>query len=361
MRATAAVLRDARAPFGIEEIDLDEPGPGELAVEIAGVGLCHTDLLPRVSPDIPLPIVCGHEGSGVVIAIGEGVEDFRLGDHVVMSFDSCGACPSCLSGRTAYCASFFPRNLSGRRPDGSTNGKDAAGHPVSARWFGQSSFATHTVVAARNAVEVDKDLPLQLLGPLGCGFQTGAGAVWNSLGVHRGSSLVVFGAGAVGLAAIMAAKIAGAQTIVAIDLHADRLALAEKYGATHTYEAGRDDLGRQLRRSTGGADYCVDTTGVPDVIRTAIDALNPLGVCGLVGAQRGELVIGPMQLAVGRTVKGIIEGDAVPRQFIPHLIELWRAGDFPFDELIRTYPLAEVDAAERAVHRGEVIKPVLLP
>lgn len=362
MRATAAVMRDPRGAFGLEEIELDEPGPGEIAIEIAGVGLCHTDLLPRVSRDIPLPIVCGHEGSGIVVAVGDGVSDFREGDHVVMSFDSCGSCRSCAAGHPARCVAFFPRNLSGRRADGSTNGKDKAGQAISSRWFGQSSFASHAVVEARNAVAVDKDLPLPLLGPLGCGFQTGAGAVRNSLGVHRGSSLVVFGTGAVGLAAIMAAKVAGASTIVAIDLHAQRLELAAHYGATDVLEAGSENLGRQLRRITaGGADFCLDTTGVPDVISTAIEALNPPGVCGLVGAQRGDLVIGPMQLAVGRTMKGILEGDAVPREFVPYLIELWRNGQFPFDELVQTFPLAAINEAERAVHSGQVIKPVLLP
>ncbi|MFE2998094.1 alcohol dehydrogenase catalytic domain-containing protein, partial [Nocardia sp. NPDC059246] len=201
IQTTAAVLREPKGPFTIEAITLDEPGPGEVVVRIAGVGLCHTDLLPRVAEGLPLPLVCGHEGSGAVVAVGDGVTELEVGDHVVISFDSCGSCRSCESGRPAYCATFFPRNLSGRRVDGGTNAKDAAGEDVSARWFGQSTFAAVTVVTARNAVKVDKGLPLHLLGPLGCGFQTGAGAVLESLRVEPGSSIIVFGAGAVGLAA----------------------------------------------------------------------------------------------------------------------------------------------------------------
>ncbi|MFE2995767.1 zinc-binding dehydrogenase [Nocardia sp. NPDC059246] len=208
---------------------------------------------------------------------------------------------------------------------------------------------------------MDKDLPLHLLGPLGCGFQTGAGAVLESLRVEPGSSIVVFGAGAVGLAAIMAAKAARAETIVAVDLNPGRLELAAKYGATHTFDGRADDLGDRLRQATQGADYAVDTTGVPAVIRTAIDALHPGGVCGLIGALQGDLIIDPTLLAVGRTVKGIVEGDAVPQLFIPRLIGLWQAGEFPFDELIRTYPLAEINEAEDAVRRGDVVKPVLIP
>ncbi|QIS16959.1 NAD(P)-dependent alcohol dehydrogenase [Nocardia terpenica] len=361
MEVTAAVLRDPHGVFQIEEIVIDEPRPHEIAVQIAGVGLCHSDLLPRQAPNIRLPIVCGHEGSGIVVARGSGVTDFAIGDHVVMSFESCGTCRNCVTNQPAACLEFFSRNLSGRRADGSTSAEDAAGEPISCRWFGQSAFASHAVVAALNAVKVDKDLPLHLLGPLGCSFQTGAGAVLNTLHVQPGSSIMIFGVGAVGTAAIMAAQIVGAHTIVAVDLNVDRLRVADKYGATHSFDASADDLPYQLRRATQGADYALDTTGAPDMIVTALTALQPLGVCGLVGVQRGDLVIDPMCLAVGRTVKGILEGDAVARRFIPLLIERWRAGQFPFDELIRTWPLAEINQAEDALHRGQVVKSVLIP
>lgn len=361
MRATAAVLRAADAPYRMEEVTLDEPGMGEVLVRIVGVGLCHTDLLPRVAPGMPLPIIPGHEGAGVVEAVGAGVHDVAVGDHVVLSFTSCGSCTGCLAGRPAGCDTFFARNMSGRRLDGSTSAVDANGTRIAARWFGQSSFATHSVVAARDVVKVDSALPLETLGPLGCGIQTGAGAVLNSLAVEAGSSFAVFGAGGVGLSAVMAARVAGAARIVAVDLNPARLDLAAELGATHVIAGDSGDLARQLRKATGGADYALDTTGVPAVISAAIEALQPAGVCGLVGVQQGDLRINPMHLATGRTIRGIIEGDAVPRLFIPRLIELWRQGRFPFDTLIETFPLEAINDAERAMHTGKVVKPVLLP
>ncbi|WP_419402879.1 NAD(P)-dependent alcohol dehydrogenase [Mycobacteroides abscessus] len=339
---------------------MDDPGPDEIVVAVAGVGFCHTDLLPRTA-SIPLPLVCGHEGAGVVTKTGSAVTDIAVGDHVVLSFDWCGECRSCLVGRPASCTTFFARNMSGRTADGRTNARDFAGKAVSARWFGQSSFADVAVAPARSAIKVDHDLPLELLGPLGCGFQTGAGAIFNSLAVQHSSSIVIVGAGAVGLSAILAAAIAGAETIVAVDLNRSRLALASECGATHVLDGIAHDHGAHLRKVTGGADYVLDTTGVPAVIGAAINALSPVGVCGLVGAQQGDLCIDPMQLAIGRTVKGIIEGDAVPREFVPRLLELWRQGLFPFDQLITKFPLVDIAEAEEAVRKGDVIKPVLIP
>jgi aryl-alcohol dehydrogenase len=362
MQTAAAVLRSTDRPYSLEELTLDPPGPGEIAIRIVGVGLCHTDLLPRAAQSgIPLPLVPGHEGSGVVEVIGSHVQGLAVGDHVVLSFDSCHACANCLQGRPAYCDTFFPRNMSGRTVDGSTNARDCEGLPVSTRWFGQSSFATRSVVDARNAVKVDSALPLELLGPLGCGFQTGAGAVLNSLGVEVGADIVVFGAGAVGLAAVMAARVAGASTIAAVDLNRDRLELARDLGATHVIDGTADDIARQIRRIVrGGVDYALDTTGAPRVIATAIDTLRASGVCGLIGAPAGDVRISATALSTGRTVKGIVEGDAVPRLFIPRLISLWQDGLFPFDRLIEKFAFTDIDAAERAAIDGKVIKPVLV-
>ncbi|HYS34735.1 MAG TPA: alcohol dehydrogenase catalytic domain-containing protein, partial [Pseudonocardiaceae bacterium] len=218
MQIKAAVLRAADGLYQIEDVELGEPGPGEVRVRIVGAGLCHTDLLPRV-PDFLAgpPIITGHEGSGVVEAVGAGVRDLAPGDHVVLSFDSCRACANCLSGHPAYCDTFFPRNLTGIGVDDTSPVHDADGEPIASRWFGQSSFATHSLVAARNAIKVDPALPLALLGPLGCGVQTGAASVFVALGVTAGTSIIVFGTGGVGLSAVMAAKVAGAATIVAVD------------------------------------------------------------------------------------------------------------------------------------------------
>ncbi|MBI2964482.1 MAG: NAD(P)-dependent alcohol dehydrogenase [Deltaproteobacteria bacterium] len=365
MKIQAAVLRAGDQPYSIESLDLAGPGPGEVLVRIVGAGMCHTDMVPRAAEFAalaPLPMVTGHEGAGVVEAIGPGVCGIAVGDHVVLSFDSCGTCASCRGGHPAYCDTFLPRNLSGRSLDGSSPATDAAGKPVGARWFGQSSFATRAIATPRNAVVVDRSLPLELLGPLGCGVQTGAGSVLLVLRVHAGSSIAVYGAGAVGLSAVMAARVAGATTIVAVDLHPARLELARQLGATHTIDGKAPDVAQQiLALSGGGLDYAFDTTGIPAVIAGAVTALRPLGVCGLVGVRGADLVLPPLSLELGRTLVGILEGDSVPQRFIPQLIALWQQGRFPFDRLIGKFPLAEIDEAERASLAGEVVKPVLLP
>jgi aryl-alcohol dehydrogenase len=362
VKATAAVLREHGRPPRLEAIELDGPRGHEVLVRVAGTGLCHTDLLPGdPAAGIALPLVTGHEGSGVVAEVGDAVTGLAPGDHVVMSYDFCGACHACAAGRPANCAAFFPRNLTGRRPDGAAAARDADGAEIATHWFGQSSFATHAVVAQHTLVRVPKDLPLPLLGPLGCGFQTGAGAVFTSLGVRPGASVAVAGAGAVGLAAVMAARIAGATTIAAVDLHPSRLELASELGATHVLDGSDPDLAGKLARATGGADFALDTTGAPEVITTLVRALHSYGTCGLAGVLRGELPVDPLLLATGRTLRGIIEGDAVPRIAVPRLVALWRQGRFPFDRLIRTYPLAEIERALRDTAAGTTVKAVLLP
>ena len=214
MKARAAVLRAGDQPYTIEEVELRELRSNEVLVRIVGVGMCHTDVLPRIPNFIaPPPIIAGHEGSGVVESVGSAVTRLAVGDHVVLSFDSCAACENCAVGQPAYCDTFMARNLLGRELDGSHTATDTSGNPVGARWFGQSSFATYAIATERNTVKVDSSLPLELFGPLGCGIQTGAGSILCALDVQANSSVVVFGAGAVGMAAIMAAKVAGANTL----------------------------------------------------------------------------------------------------------------------------------------------------
>jgi aryl-alcohol dehydrogenase len=363
VQITAAVLRDRAAAHVLETVELAEPGPDEVVVRISGVGLCHTDLMPRSPASFaPLPLILGHEGSGVVTEVGANVGGIAVGDHVIASFDACGECANCLAGHPAYCATFLPRNLTGRALDGSTNVRDSSGAEVGARWFGQSSFASHALVSARNLVAVDRELPLELLGPLGCGVQTGAASVFNALGVRPGASIAVFGVGAVGLSAVMAARVAGATTIIAVDRVESRLALATELGATHALASSDGDLVGEIHRiSSGGVQYTLDTTGVPEVITAAINALRPTGTCGMVALNQGDLTISPGTLAFGRNLMGIFEGDAVPRLMIPQLIELWRQGRFPFDRLVSTFPLSGINEAEAAMSRGDVVKPVLLP
>jgi aryl-alcohol dehydrogenase len=362
MEITAAVLRDQDGPYSLEQVTLAEPRADEVLVRIVGVGMCHTDVLPRGKETIsPPPIIPGHEGSGVVEAVGADVTDIAVGDHVVLSFESCGVCEACRAGHPSACVEFLLRNLLGRRSDFSTGVTDAGGQEVASRWFGQSSFATHAVATARNTVVVDPALPLEKLGPLGCGIQTGAGSVLIALDVQPTTSIVVFGAGAVGLAAIMAAQVAEAGTIIAVDLHQHRLDLALELGATHVLPGDAPDLVDQIVALTGGgAHYAVDTTGIPAVSRNALVCMRLGGAAALVGVQTDDLVLDTLAV-VGKTAIWVLEGSADPKTFIPRMIELWQAGRFPFDRLIEEFPLAEIDAAEEASLSGRVIKPVLRP
>jgi aryl-alcohol dehydrogenase len=252
--------------------------------------------------------------------------------------------------------------MSGFREGRPTTIRDQAGEPVQGRWFGQSSFAEVSVVAERNVVKVDPELPLELLGPLTCGVLTGAGSVFNSLDVQPGASIVVFGVGNVGLSAVMAAKVAGATTIVAVDMQPARLELAKELGATHVFSADTEGLAHQIRAIVpAGLDHSLDTTGNQDAITAAMDVLRVAGSAGFLGVRAEPITFKPEHFALGRTVKGILIGDAVPRLLVPRLIELWKQGRFPFDRLITTFPLEQIDLAEKAMHSGQVIKPVLLP
>jgi aryl-alcohol dehydrogenase len=363
LRFRAAVLRSYEKPFTVEEVALrTDPAPGEILVEIAGCGMCRTDLAVRRSAGrSPLPAVLGHEGAGVVVRAGGGPDTaVGVGDHVVLSFDSCGHCDNCRGAAPAYCDSFASLNLFGGRAEDPPRLTDAAGGALAPRWFGQSSFAEYALVPARNAVRVDPALPLHLLGPLGCGFLTGAGAVLNTFAAGPGDTLVVLGAGAVGLAAVMAATAAGALT-VAVDRHPGRLALAERFGAT-PLPATTAGLAERVRRLTGGgARYALDTTASAPLVNDALRALRPTGSLGLVARLHTALPLEPGTLDRGRSIRHLCEGDAVPSLLIPLLIRLWQTGRFPFDQLVRTYPLADINEAERDCDAGRVVKPVLLP
>jgi aryl-alcohol dehydrogenase len=366
MEITAAVVRNTGGAFVLEKLRLEDPRPNEVLVKIAGVGMCHTDLVVRDQYfPTPLPAVLGHEGSGIVVAVGSDVTKVAPGDHVVMSFASCGACANCQNGDYGYCPDLYGRNFSGRRPDGSSPCCDMHGQEVSAYFFAQSSFGDHAIATERNVVKIPEDVPVEIMGPLGCGIQTGAGAVINALRPGAGSSIAIFGAGSVGLAAIMAAQVVGCATIIAVDLNQARLELAKSLGATHVVNAGEGDPVEAIRALTGGegVQFSLECTGLPKVVRQAVDALRLTGVCGTIGvAPLGtEFSLDMNAILFGRTVRGIIEGDSVPDIFIPQLIELWRQGRFPFDKLIRRYPFSQIQEAAEASERGDVLKAVLIP
>ena len=358
----AAVLRAPDAPYRLEDVTLGDLGTDEILVRIVGAGMCHTDMLPRDTAGGLagiVPVILGHEGSGVVDSVGSGVRAVSPGDHVILSFDYCGHCEPCRQAAPAYCLEFEVRNFTGRRSDGSASAHDADGNAVGNRWFAQSSFAQYAVATESTVVVVDDTLPLEQLGPLGCGIQTGAGAVLNEMKLAPGQTIAVFGAGAVGLSAVMAAKVAGAGEIVVIDLYQSRLDLALELGATKIVDGGADDVVAAVRGDGPGVDFSFETTAVTPVIAAAVGVLARRGQAVFVGAGPGTLNIAPWQFA-GKRLTYVFEGSAVPQLFLPRLIELWRQGRFPFEKLIRTYPLEEINQAEADSVSGASIKPVLL-
>jgi len=348
----AAVLRKKGGPFRIEPIEMEGPRDDEILVRLVASGICRTDIdFCDDWDEADTPVVLGHEGAGVVERVGKRVGSIRRGDHVVLSFQSCGQCRPCRSGRPAHCKPLWEANFGFQRLDGS-NALHRSG--VRGHFFGQSSFATYALATERNVVLVPKDLSLEILAPLGCGLQTGAGTVINSLKVPAASGIAVFGTGAVGLAAVMAARLVGAYPIIGVDLIPTRLRLSVQLGATHTINNRRQNIGARILDITGsGIDYVVETTGIPEMHRIAIDALNPHGVVALLTGENG------MKLSRGRRTLGIIEGDAVPQRFIPKLIDLYRAGKFPFDRLLKFYDFKKINRAVADAKRGVAIKPVL--
>ena len=363
MQITAAVAREEGGELSLETVEMEAPRDDEILVRVTATGICHTDLVVRdgMMPT-PRPVVLGHEGSGVVEAVGRAVTKVAPGDHVVMTVNSCGTCPACFDSERTYCHDIFGRNFAAARPDGSSAlSKD--GETIRANFFGQSSFASHALAHERNVVKVPADVDLALLGPLGCGIQTGAGTVMNALKVRPGRSFAVFGAGSVGLSAVMGAVVQGATTIVAVDKVPARLELARELGATHTLNSDTDDVPARLKEITGaGLNYAMDTTGIPVVIRQAMEALAPAGACAIVGASApdSELTLNQTSLmSGGRRLMGVVEGESNPDVFIPALIGLWRAGRFPFDRLISFYSFEQINAAIRDSAEGRAVKPVV--
>ena len=372
MKITAAFVPEKGAPFVMRELTLAEPQGSELRVRVVACGICHTDVSSRDQLyGTRMPVVLGHEGAGVVESVGPDVKSIKPGDHVLMSFANCGNCPSCQDGQIAYCWHHMEMNFSGYRYSGKawdvpspiSMQVDGVDTPVGGAFFGQSSFASHAICSEANAVVIDKDLPLEVLAPMGCGLQTGAGAVLSTLKPVRGSSIAITGAGTVGMAAIMAAKVAGCDPIIAIDMNDDRLALARELGATHAINAGRGDIVAAVKEIIpAGVQYSVETTANPAVFRAAVDMLQVRGVCGLIGGAKlgTEASFEMTHILFGRTIRGILQGDSVPKTFLPQLIELYRKGQFPIEKLERHYPLAQINEAIADMKSGVTIKPVLL-
>ncbi|AMK25580.1 NAD(P)-dependent alcohol dehydrogenase [Sphingobium sp. TKS] len=360
MKIQAAVVRNP-GRFDIAHVDLDAPRADEILVRVVAAGICHTDIS-VLNGDIPWPrpALLGHEGAGIVMSAGASITDLAPGDQVVMSFASCGTCGRCTDGAIAYCENFATYNFSGRRPDGSPN-CHLDGEPVGASFFSQSSFAAYVIARRSNVVKVSSVLPLPMLAPLGCGIQTGAGAVLNRLKPERGSSIAIFGMGAVGLSAVLAARISGCDPIIAVDLHEERLALAREMGATHILRGDSADLAATLRNlSDGGVAYAVEATGVPAVMATVTGCLRKTGEVVLLGVPAAREISFPSGIMRGITIHTCVEGDSDPQEMIPRLIELHKTGDFPFEKMIRFFPFADINEAVGEMKNGNAVKPVLL-
>ena len=363
MKITAAVTESAHAPFVLQELELGELRPDEVLVRVAAAGICHTDLIMRDQwYPVPLPAVLGHEGAGVVERVGSAVTQVVPGTRVGMSFDSCGHCPTCRTGHPSYCHDFWGHNFASQRADG-TSALSRDGELIHGHFFGQSCFATHSVASERNIVALPDSIPLEIAAPFGCGFQTGAGGVLDALRAPAGSTLAVFGTGAVGLSAVMAGAIAGCTTIIGIDRNAARLELARELGATHVVNTAEREAPAEIQRITGfGVDFSLETTGVPALLRQAVDSLAPRGTCGVIGAAAmgTEVSLDTNTILVaGRTVRGIVEGDSVPGSLLPRLIALWEQGRFPVERMMTFYDFDQIDEAAHQAEAGDVIKPVL--
>ncbi len=363
--ARAAVLRKTGGPLVLEDISVHAPRADEVLVRMVGTGVCHTDMVCRDGFPVPMPIVLGHEGSGVVEAVGADVKKVRKGDHVVLAFNSCGQCGSCKDDHPATCTQFLGLNFAGvRLADGSTP-LSQNGTPVHSVFFGQSSFATYAIAREINAVPISNSVPLELMGPLGCGVMTGAGAAINSIHIQPGQTLAIFGGGAVGLSALLGAKAVDAGQVFVIEPNAARRKLALELGASKAFDPrdGSDVIAAIKEASGGGARYVIDTTGIPAVIGQAINCILPGGTIALVGIPPPEAPVPATLmdlLAKSVTLRPVTEGDANPQTFIPKMVALYQAGKFPFDKLITKFRFDQINEAMKASEDGTAIKPVLV-
>jgi aryl-alcohol dehydrogenase len=362
--ATAAVMPAANAPFAIETITVDAPEAGEILVDVKAVGICHSDLV-MVSGAFgtAFPAVFGHEGAGVVAAVGEGVTKVAPGDKVLLTFNSCGDCVRCRADDPSYCERFTAYNLACARGDGSTR-LHRHGAPLSDNFFGQSSFASKAIASERNVVKLAADADLAMLAPLGCGIQTGVGAVLRSLEAKVGQSLVVIGGGSVGLSAVIGGVIAGCDPIILIEPQQSRRDVGIAVGAHHVVDPGAGDLVTAVRAIVpGGVDLIVDTSGHLPAVTASLGMLAnkaKVGLVGLPGALDAALPLPIVQwITTGGTVRGIVEGDSDPDVFLPELIAHHRGGRLPYDRFVRTYPFDQINEAIADAHAGKAIKVVL--
>jgi alcohol dehydrogenase len=352
-------------PLVIEDLDLEGPGPGEVLVRIEAVGLCHSDLSvingdrPR-----PLPMALGHEAAGVVEELGPEVGDLQPGDHVVMVFvPSCGRCVRCMEGRPALCEPGAAANAAGTLLSGARRlrlgGREVNHH------LGVSAFADHAVVSRNSLVRIDPSLPFDEAALFGCAVLTGVGAVVNTARVPAGATVAVVGLGGVGLNALLACRVVGATTIVAVDLQDDKLALARQLGATHTVNAGDADCAEQVRAATGGVDFAFEMVGSVRAMDLAYRITRRGGEtvsAGLSHPNHDFSLKHVTLVAEERTIKGSYVGSCVPVRDEPRFVDLYRSGQLPVDRVMGEHiGLGELNAAFDRLASGNTVRQILIP
>lgn len=365
MKIQAALLTAPNTPFVIESLTLDEPRQGEVLVRIAACGVCHSDYhLLTGTTRHPMPVVCGHEGAGVVESVGPGVTRVRPGDHVVLSWTpDCGQCFYCLRGQPNLCETYTEPIWAGTMLDGTTrlhHGGDAI-----YAYCGLATFADHVVVPQQSCIPIRPDVPLKAASLVGCAVATGVGAAMYTAGVRPGESVVVFGCGGVGLNILQGAALCGAQTIIAVDVNAAKMDLARVFGATHTLLSGDDTLAH-IRDLTGGrgADHSFEAVGIPALQELALAAARPGGMVVLAGLSpmgTSTNLPGAVLTRTEKTVKGSYYGSVNPARDFPLLLDLYMAGKLKLDELVsHEYVLADINAAFDTMLAGHVARGIIV-
>ncbi|MFT5445743.1 MAG: alcohol dehydrogenase [Gammaproteobacteria bacterium] len=375
MKMMACVVREGglpqpfadSKPISVEEVTLDGPGPGEVLVKVGGAGLCHSDLsILNGDRQRGLPMVIGHEGAGEVVELGSGVDDIKIGDHVVFQFSaSCGRCRRCLEGRPQICERAAASKAKGQLMSGAHRLRDADGNVLN-HHSGVSCFAEYNVLDRGSIVVVDPSLPFKEAAIFGCAVMTGAGAVLNTARIRFGDSVAIVGLGGVGLNGLLGAKLAGAGTIVAIDLSDDKLGLARQLGATHTVNATDPDHVEQVRDITsGGVDFAFDLAGTIKAMETAYACTRYGGSIVTAGLspsgakfsfEQGDLV------GQEKSIRGSYMGSCVPVRDIPRFIDLYQQGRLPVDRLVdRTIGLDEVNAGFDQLQANTTVRQICLP
>jgi Zn-dependent alcohol dehydrogenase len=363
--AKAVVIRETGKPVSVERIEVDAPRNGEVTVRLAACGVCHSDLsATNGTIPYPMPLVLGHEGAGVVVAVGEGVTQYALGDHVVSSFVSmCGRCHYCQTGRPQLCVQSLKSLYT--LPDGTVRTRDATGLPINV-FLGCGVMAEFATLHQDNVVKVDRQMPLDRAALISCGVMTGVGAAVNTAKVQAGSIAVVFGCGGVGLNAIQGCAIAGAGMIVAVDTSDDKLELAKQFGATHGFNVtGQENAAKSLFKLTGGgADYAFDCVGAGKISEMAWGVLRRGGTAVIVGiaGPKDQIHLNAQAVATSeKTLTGSYYGSARPQLDFPRLIGLYRSGRLKLDELItRTYSIDEAPRAFADLDAGKQGRGVIL-